>query len=125
MARVFVTPSSTPNTRGYGPWAAATKRYLGLKFVIQGQIHFGWARLNVKAQAGGVVAVLTGYAYETIPNKPIITGKTKGPDDSNIETPNASLTAPASELTLGMLALGSTALSIWRREDVADPITTP
>jgi hypothetical protein len=80
MARVFVTPSSTPNTRGYGPWAAATKRYLGLKFVIQGQIHFGWARLNVKAQAGGAVAVLTGYAYETIPNKPIITGKTKGPD---------------------------------------------
>jgi hypothetical protein len=23
---------------------------------------------------------LTGYAYETIPNKPIIAGKTKGPD---------------------------------------------
>jgi hypothetical protein len=26
------------------------------------------------------LATLTGYAYETIPNKPIITGKTKGPD---------------------------------------------
>jgi len=25
-------------------------------------------------------ALLTGYAYETIPNKAIITGKTKGPD---------------------------------------------
>ena len=24
--------------------------------------------------------MLTGYAYETIPNKLIITGKTKGPD---------------------------------------------
>ena len=25
-------------------------------------------------------ATLTGYAYETVANKPIITGKTKGPD---------------------------------------------
>ena len=25
-------------------------------------------------------ALLTGYAYETVPNKAIITGKTKGPD---------------------------------------------
>jgi len=27
-----------------------------------------------------VSGTLTGYAYETIPNKPIITGQTKGPD---------------------------------------------
>jgi hypothetical protein len=28
----------------------------------------------------GMVATLTGYAFETIPNKPIIAGKTCGPD---------------------------------------------
>ena len=27
---------------------------------------------------------MTGYAYEIIPNKPIITGKTHGEDDSSL-----------------------------------------
>ena len=38
---------------------------------------------------------VTGYAYETIPNKAIIAGKTKGPEDS-AEQPTP----------LGRLALG-------------------
>jgi hypothetical protein len=29
---------------------------------------------------GSIVATLTGYAYETIPNKPIVAGATKGSD---------------------------------------------
>jgi len=34
----------------------------------------------VKVMGGARIrATLTGYAYETIPNKPIIAGKTKGP----------------------------------------------
>lgn len=40
-------------------------------------------------------AVLTGYAYETIANKAIIAGKTKGPDVITIQPD-----------TLGQLALG-------------------
>jgi hypothetical protein len=43
--------------------------------------------------------VLTGYAYETIPNKAIIAGKIKGPDVVTVQ----SDTAPGS---LGRLALG-------------------
>jgi hypothetical protein len=70
-----------------------------LRFRIDGKTHFGWARFTIKAQARGVVATLTGYAYETVPNKPIIAGKTKGSDDNRIvEEPNASLAAPASNL---------------------------
>ncbi len=73
--------------------------YLGLKFSIHGQFHYGWARLNVFTNwnAPGFTAALLGYAYETIPNKPIITGKTKGPDVITIQ--------PA---TLGHLARGAT-----------------
>jgi hypothetical protein len=37
-------------------------------------------RLNATQKRGQIAATRTGYAYETIPNKPIITGKTKGPD---------------------------------------------
>lgn len=62
------------------------KRYLGLKFLIDGKVHFGWARMNVQfTRLAGrkhhptITGILTGYAYETIPNRSIITGKTKGP----------------------------------------------
>jgi hypothetical protein len=63
----------------WGQWENAQDKYLGLRFYIKGKIHYGWARLNVNGDAG-ISASLTGYAYETIPNKGIITGKTKGLD---------------------------------------------
>lgn len=103
----------------FGSWLNVSNRYLGLKFKIKGEIHYGWARLTVNVQLlTQITATLTGFAYETIPNKPIITGNTIGPDDSDVEEPNASLAAPTPQpTTLGMLALGSPALSIWRREE--------
>jgi hypothetical protein len=106
-----------------GPWCQATNRYLGLKLLINGEVHFGWARLNVRCGGTGgtdVFAVLTGYAYETVPNRPIIAGQTKGSDEESSLGPDAALTAPAPEpATLGSLALGSRGLSIWRREEPA------
>jgi hypothetical protein len=114
---------SSPGTHGRfeGPWANGGKgvknRYLGLKFQINGRTHFGWARLNV-AWNHGFSATLTGYAYETVANRPIITGKTKGPDEISIEGQDAVLTAPNPVLTtLGALALGAPGLSIWRRNE--------
>jgi hypothetical protein len=78
-------------------WNKARNRYLGLRFPVNGQYHYGWARLNESCdRKGNVTALLTGYAYETIPNKPIITGKTKGLDVITLE--------PGS---LGRLAQGS------------------
>src|ERR1022692_891875 len=77
-----------------GQWFNVSDRYLGLKFVIKGKLHYGWARLSVIAGSGSITAVLTGYAYETIPNKPISAGKTKGLDEISIEEPNAALTMP-------------------------------
>jgi hypothetical protein len=51
-----------------GEWAYATNRNLGLKFSIQGETHYGWARLSVYVVKGRpyVRSTLTGYAYETI-----------------------------------------------------------
>lgn len=100
-----------------GQWANVRGRYLGLKFLIKGKIHYGWARLNVTVGQSKISATLTGYAYETIPNKPIIAGRTKGPEDGN-EGPEAALSAPAPKpASLALLALGSPALSIWRRRE--------
>jgi hypothetical protein len=112
-----------------GAWANSGKpvydRYLGVKFLVDGKLHYGWARFSVRIYRdpkSTVNAVLTGYAYETIPNKPIIAGRKKGTDEvGRVEqlTPaevRASAPQPAS---LGMLAMGSPALSIWRRKEVA------
>jgi hypothetical protein len=110
--------TSGSRTGRAGPWFDVRRRYLGLKFLINGHFHYGWARLNVKGTAQGIDAVLTGYAYETIPNKPIIAGKTKGPDDVSVQESNATHTAPTPEpATLGVLAMGSPGLSIWRRKE--------
>jgi hypothetical protein len=112
---------SSYRTTNRGPWRDAQSRYLGLKFSIAGQTHYGWARLNVKLNKKcNFVVTLTGYAYETIPNKLIFTGHTKGPDDIGVEEPDAALTIPTSEpATLGALALGAPGLSIWRRKELA------
>lgn len=85
----------------YGPWTNVTNGYLGLKFKIHGKTHYGWARLTVVDQGFRLTGTLTGYAYETIANKSIIAGNTKGIDGVQ----------PAS---LGHLARGASSVSAWR-----------
>jgi hypothetical protein len=78
-----------------------TRAYLGLRFPIGGQEHYGWANLSVST--GGefdsqIAATLSGYAYNTVPNQPIFAGQVPEPG------------------TLGLLALGSLGIAAWRRK---------
>jgi hypothetical protein len=105
-----------PNEKLYGPWSGNPKnRYLGVRFKIDGQIHYGWVRLTMLTQPAGTwSATITAYAYETIPNKPIfpgITGKAAVKDE--VEKSSQSPGNPS----LGMLALGADGLTLWRREE--------
>jgi hypothetical protein len=112
-----------------GPWAnggrGVKNRYLGIKFKGgDGYSHYGWVRATVTIDNPKINQIssvlLTGYAYETIPNKPIVAGATKGTDNIP-EGPDAALTIPSPEpATLGVLALGAPGLSIWRREESAE-----
>ena len=61
-----------------GAWLAVDNRYLGLKFQINGETHYGWARLSVNPGRFGPIVTLTGYAYETIAGREITTGQTSG-----------------------------------------------
>jgi hypothetical protein len=97
-----------------GPWAGVTNRYLGFKFLINGQTHYGWARVSVPDIYDVVV---TGYAYETIPNKPIIEGHTFGPENSAFAAPLDLPALSSPPATLGLLARGADTLAIWRRDD--------
>ncbi len=100
-----------------GPWANATNRYLGFKFLINGQAHYGWARMTVGDYLHSDTAiVLTGYAYETEPNTKIIDGSVTDGTSDNLGP--ADLLAPAPQpASLGMLARGADTLSVWRREE--------
>ena len=116
----FAGVSCFRTTSFRGNWVNVTNRYLGLRFKIHGKTHYGWARLSIQWVNGSFTATLTGYAYETIPNKPIIAGDKKA-ESSSVEQPNpAALTIPTPKpASLGLLAMGSPALSIWRRKESA------
>jgi len=110
--------SVSGNSRNGGPWDNAHNRYLGLKFSLNGETHYGWARVTVTAK-GSIVATLTGYAYETVPNRPIIAGKTSGPVAAGAIDPEEMRAPSHRPATLGILARGADALAIWRRDEEA------
>ncbi|MFZ0771753.1 MAG: hypothetical protein WCA49_24010 [Candidatus Sulfotelmatobacter sp.] len=100
-----------------GSWGYARSRYLALKFSIGGETHYGWARITVlvNGSRNGTrcqsLALLTGYAYQTVPGEPLLTGRISGGDEvSAAERPEA---------TLGALALGSEGVVARRREEDA------
>lgn len=72
-----------PHVASEGPWMNVIQHYLGLRFQVNGQTHYGWARLSVLLHCGRgggctFVVTLTGYAYETIAGKSINAGQTSG-----------------------------------------------
>lgn len=108
-----VAGSYTRGDTKYCPWGVQHRgAYVGLKFVINHQVHYGWAHVTTS----GLENVLNGFAYETVPNQPIDAGKTSGP----VSIADAGVTPiPEQPATLGMLALGANGLSIWRRKEQA------
>lgn len=122
LGQVTFPTSSHQKPDWGGPWVNEGKgvknRYLGVKFQIQGRFHFGWARITVTTTSNSFTATLTGYAYETIPGKGIIAGKTKGPEEVDDQPTASALSAPQQlPATLGVLAFGARGLSIYRNED--------
>jgi PEP-CTERM motif len=109
MAQVFANPTST-RTSFRGKWGDSTDKFLGLRFAINGQAHYGWAEfdvlgyVNIFGQAY-LDTTLLGYAYDTVPNQALIAGKT---------IPAVPATTPEPG-TLGLLALGSLGLAAWRK----------
>ncbi len=118
----FVNPGRyAPAKDGcWGLWIKQPNRYLGLKFMISGEVHYGWARLSLTCSRGQVEGRLKGYAYETIPNQGLKAGQKKEKLEDENWTDPAQPTPPSTPAstpaTLGVLATGAPALSIWRSE---------
>lgn len=105
--------SGPPSCRG--AWYSTQNAYVGFQFSIKGETHYGWARFKTVVQStGGINAYLTGYAYETIANEPIVTGQTAGTEDAGIATSPTSASFVPPSATLGLLSAGASALPTWR-----------
>jgi len=92
------TRGSCTTSSGSG-WLHVHRGYLGVEFSINGQTHYGWIRLDIESAYRWY---LEGYAYESVPNRPILAGETKGNNNGAVNP------------TLGHLALGAPGLATWR-----------
>ena len=100
---------STCNT--LGPWARKFNRFIGVKFQISGQTHYGWVNVNMEK------GTITGYAYQTVANQPILAGEKSTPVEVGAAA-IAPLTSSKTPATLGILAQGAPGIALWRRDDV-------
>lgn len=92
----------------YGYWPYAGPKYLGIRFLIGTEVHYGWARIRATYEHTyhHIAALLTGYAYETRPNAPIPAGAT-GQGNEIAASPEPSSVRPRPKATLGALARGA------------------
>ncbi len=111
---------STCTQKFSGLWGGSPKnRFLGVRFLINGETHYGWIRLTVTTATRAIIsATITGYAYETVANKPILAGiaGTATADTPTAERQDRRNSHGDIGPSLGMLAAGAEALPVWRRE---------
>ena len=112
-----------PDTTGFrlGPWVKEKNKFLGVKFAISGQTHFGWVRLSVRPTGNPFPlcqweALVTGYAYESTPGTSILTGQKTGASEVGSMVPDLNQPSVKATPSLGLLAHGAPGLDIWRRE---------
>ena len=97
------------NSDYYGRWTRTANQFLGVKFVLNGRTHFGWIGFRSVYGVQEMSAKLAGWAYETVPGKPIVTDE------------RGSGTAPAASVhptSLEVLAGGHTAIVERRKRTV-------
>lgn len=66
--------TSCYNGAGGSNWCGVTDKYMGLRFQIAGNTHYGWARLDVSLS--GDSFTLKDYAYNTVAGEAIDAGQT-------------------------------------------------
>lgn len=98
---------------GGGPWKRAFNRSLGVKFLIRGEVHYGWIGFRKVDATHGVATVeFYGWAYETQPNKPIRAGD-MGHGETLATNPNTQ--EPEEFTTLELMSAGHLGIAELRR----------
>lgn len=105
----FLAFSGDPN---YGNWAGQTTKYLGLKFDIGGNTHYGWAGIGVDPNNANFI--LRDFAYEDVAG----IGITAGAGGAA-----AGLVPEPSTFGMGLLAMGAAGIRAWRKRRQQDDKT--
>ena len=71
---IVAQSASFSSTSYQGNWPNIDDKFLGLKFSIGSNTHFGWVRLSVTADCDSII--LKDYAYNNSPNQGIQAGQT-------------------------------------------------
>jgi len=67
--------SSCDGGSSSGDWHNDEIKYLGLKIITGRQSYYGWIRLSVSVGFLGSKIVIVDYAYNSVPNQPILAGE--------------------------------------------------
>jgi hypothetical protein len=103
----------------YGGSDGTEVRFLGVKFQIKGQTHYGWIRLAVGVGRKAVPGAVLGYAYETIANTRLSAGNTSSSSNHarSDDSQSVEYIRKPGHPSMGMLALGAGGLALWRRDE--------
>lgn len=63
----------------YGNWVGVNDKYLGVRFNIGSNVHYGWVRLSVSANSDTII--IKDYAYEILPGVGLTAGQLTGMHD--------------------------------------------
>jgi len=94
------------DTLGPCPWRDVSNRFLAVRFMINGELHYGW--VGFRHVNADLDAHFYGWAYETEANTPIITGD-KG------EQPESAMFSSVEPTSLELLAMGHTGIADRQR----------
>jgi len=118
-ALIEASTSFQAGKRFVGYWAGNPQdRYLGVRFQLDGTVHYGWIRLTVttttELHGPFMSAEITEFAYQTEPDQIIYAGET---EERTPEMQAPSRWRQRRRPSLGMLAAGAEGLPHWRREE--------
>jgi len=78
--------STNQSSNSYGNFIPNQEAFIGVKFDISGNVHYGW--LRVEMSSGADTIIIKDYAYESSANTAIIAGNTGGGMLSIAQTDN-------------------------------------
>ncbi len=117
---IFEKRLSNGNTTNTGNWNTSTDGFLGLRFIAAGQTHYCFIQLNAEAFTSGAnaaILVIKDFAYNSIPNQPILAGETSCTIPTVNITQSGSLTFCAGD-SVTLTANGTGYLYQWKRNNV-------
>jgi len=97
-------------------WPNSVDRYLGLKLIVGANTYYGWARMQV-VFGTQPTCIIKDYAYNTIPNQPILAGETSCAIPTVGLTQSGSLSFCAGD-SVTLTANGTGYLYQWKRNNV-------